>query len=238
VQELAIWVAGSALLFGCYFSGYSAPEGSHPIATLLSGWEPVAYGLNLIGSAPAFSTPGLSLALGVAGLLSFGALVWLGHPRKNGVLFTLLCFVLASIAANALARAQLGGPEYPLHSPRYQFFSCVFWAASYLAWIDLCTTRRRTELLLGSAVAASLAFSIASFSVYRGDVERVSQRMQRGMLAWSTRERGLVHPDQRRAGAILRRAIDSGVYTIPIDRLLSLTPLEAMPAERSGSPRF
>ena len=51
------------------------------------------------------------------------------------------------------------------------------------------------------------------------------------MLAWSTHGRGLVYPDEKRASAILTRAIESGVYVIPIDELMTSTPIEAAPSE-------
>ena len=229
-RDLLAWSGGSVLVLIFYFASYVAPEGPGRIETLLSGWEPIAYALNFIGSAPSFTTAGLALWLGAVGILSTAVLTWVGYPKRNLSLFLLLIFILASVAANALGRSALAGPLYPLHSPRYQFFSCVFWAVTYLAWVEVLP-KRAGRMLVASSVVAAAAFSIASFTLYRDDVELISQRMQRGMLAWTTRGRGLVYPDEKRAGAILQRAIDSGAYRVPIDELMVSTPLEVAPSE-------
>lgn len=232
LRDFSLWSGLAALVLGCYFTGYVRPDGgSEWWSALALGWEPIAYALNLIGSGPAFAKPGASLVVGALGVASFIGLSLRGHPRQNLPLYLLLFFLLASIAANALARAGLGGPQYALQSPRYQFFSCVFWAVSYLAWSEALPPGRRSRFALAAAILASLVFSIASFTLYRDDVERVSQRLRRGMLAWSTHGHGLVYPDEKRANAILVRAIDSGVYVIPIDELMTSTPIEAAPSE-------
>jgi hypothetical protein len=235
LRELAVFAGVGAAVLAFYFTGYVRPD---PNASLLGAlrWETVAYALNLIGSGPAFAVPRASLLVGLLGVASFVALLLLGHPRKNLPLFLFLLFIVGSIAANALGRAGLGGPNYALQSPRYQFFSCVFWAVNYLAWSECLPMGRRRPIALGTAVLASLVFSISSFTIYHEEVERVSQRLKRGMLAWTTHGRGLVYPDPDRASAILTTAIESGVYVVPIDALMRSTPLEAAPREAPPTP--
>jgi hypothetical protein len=234
-RDLWLWGAAATLVLAFYFSGYERPDPNASIPSAMR-WETVAYALNLLGSGPAFAQPGASLALGVVGTASAVAFALFGKPRSNLPLSLLLVFVLASIGANAVGRASLGGPNYALQSPRYQFFSCVFWAVSALAWSEHWRAQPRGRAALAAATLASLAFSLTSFAVYQDEVERVSQRLRRGMLAWTTHGRGLVHPDPARANAILTRAVESGVYVVPIDELLTTTPIEAAPAEPERKP--
>ena len=237
-RDLGLWCAIAAVTLAFYFNGYERPGGEGPLwGAAFNGFEPLAYALNLIGSGPAFTRPGLSLIVGGLGLASFVALVWQGLPRRNPPLFLLLLFVLGSVAANALGRTGLGGPHYALQSPRYQFFSAVFWATTALAASELLGSDRRAAITRASLSLVAIAFCVTSFAVYRPDVERVSQRLQRGMLAWATHGSGLVYPDEARASEILTRAIETGLYVVPVDELMLSTPIEQArsdPAGRTG----
>lgn len=81
---VAIWVAVAAVVYALYFFGYNPARTSGSLSSTLR--EPVhaiQFGLTLIGAALGTNQVGLSLILGLALLLSLGALaVWMWRARQ------------------------------------------------------------------------------------------------------------------------------------------------------------
>jgi hypothetical protein len=129
-RAAAAWsVAAAAALAAYLFHAQSAPQRAEPLTGLADPLRILAYALNFVGCAPGFSRPGVSLAAGTAVLVSFAALVRTGLPRRSPALFGLFLFLLGSIAANAMVRAQQGAGA-PLLQPRYAFYSAALLAPS------------------------------------------------------------------------------------------------------------
>jgi len=205
------WSGFALALLVVYFAVLHPP--SQPTSPLLSLGRPdrlIRYALNFAGCAGGFSQRGASLLVGAALVASFGALCWRGLPRANPLLFGLFLFLLGSIAANALVRAHQGAGA-PLLQPRYAFYSAVLLALTHLGWMERLRGRRTRRAWLGGALAASLVFSLACFSIGRAAVLDNSERLTRGLDLWWTRGAGgLLHPDSRKAEVYLLTALDRG----------------------------
>ncbi len=167
----------------------------------------VEYTLNLVGCAAGFSQRGFSLAMGALLLAVFAAAALRGLPRRSPVLFALLLFLLASVAANALARSQAGA-ALPLLQPRYRFYGALLLAMAYLSWAELRPDARRA---FAAALVGSIAFSLASFHVYRDRLDGLSQRLAEGYERWWLEGNGgLQYPDFRTADTHLLGGLDAG----------------------------
>ncbi len=172
------------------------------------------YALNLMGCAAGFSQRGVSLLTGAILLAAFAGATLRGLPRRSPALFTLLLFLLASVAANALARSEAGA-ALPLLQPRYRFYGALLLALAYLSWAELLRDAPRA---FAAALVASLAFSLASFLVYGDRLDGLSTRLAEGYERWWLRgDGGLQYPDFRTANTQLLAALDGGWLRPPPD---------------------
>ena len=215
-RDALLWSVAAGVVLAAYFGSLGAsPHNASPFASLDRPDRVLVYALNFLGCAPGFSRPGVSLAAGAALLASFAALVWRGLPRRSPALFALALFLLASVAANALVRAHQGAGA-ALLQPRYAFYSAVLLALTYLGWSVVLAGRPSGRRWQVGALAAGVAFLLASYAVARHEVTDLSQRLSGGFERWwSTGEGGLIHPDFRKASFFLLKGLDQGLIRIP-----------------------
>lgn len=207
-RAAAVWALIGAGLLAFHFLAVRPPV---PRADALAAFQDplrlLRYVLNMVGNAAGFSQRGVSLATGGLLLLAFAGATARGLPRQSPALFALLLFVLGSVAANALARSEIG-PASPLLQPRYRLYGALLLALAYLSWAEILRDSRRA---FTAALVASLAFSLASFYVYRDRLPRLSQRLAEGYERWWVRgDGGLQYPDFRTANALLLEGLDAG----------------------------
>jgi hypothetical protein len=227
----AAWLAFATALAAAYAAAFAQPFDTWSAGVNLSTPSSVArtalYALNFLGSAAAFSQRGLSLAAGAALVASAALLFARGAWRRSPALAALLLFLLASAGLNALVRAQQGAAAALLQD-RYRFYASTFLAASWLAWAAERAGRRGERGLVAGALAVSLAFSVASHALYRGEVLGLSQRLEAGLERWwATGDGGLFYPRFEKASRVLLRAYALGVLR-PAPRLVA--SLGAAPA--------
>ena len=165
-----------------------------------------------MGCAAGFSRRGVALVAGAALLVAFAGATLRGLPSRSPALFTLLLFLLASVAANALARAEAGA-ALPLLQPRYRFYGALLLALAYLSWAEVLRASARA---FGVALIASVAFSLASFFVYRDRLDGLSRRLAEGYERWWVKgDGGLQYPDFRTANKRLLDGLDAGWLRVP-----------------------
>ena len=215
-RRCRVWGGLAALLLAGYFAGYESPDaGADPLRLLGEPEQLVAYGLNLVGSAPAFSQPVLAAAAGVALVTSFAALAWRGWARRNPALFCLGLFILLSVGLNAGARA-IQGAEAPLAQPRYRFYSALFLALNSLGWAETLRTTRLARRFVALSLLGAVAFSVLSFQTYRDDVFALAGRLERGLDTWwRTGGRGLAYPRLHESSAFLMTSLGKGLLRVP-----------------------
>lgn len=211
-RRAAAWSLFALALLGLTLALPGAERAGADLApNLVRPDRTLRYALNLIGCAGGFSHEAASLLVGAAVLASFALLVRRGLPARNPVLFALLVFLLASVAANALVRAHQG-PRVPLAQPRYRFYASVLLAVSFLAWVEVWPRARAARAAWGAALAAAAGFCLLSFRLYGAEVPALSARLTEGLERWwTTGEGGLVHPDFRKASFYLAQSYGRGL---------------------------
>lgn len=179
------------------------------------------HGLQLLGAVAGPFGPAAATALGVglaAGCIGLGVL---GARRVDVRVLGLGLVALGTVAGNAVLRAGLGA-EYALSQPRYRISSVLVLLVLQLGAIDLLRERRHARAVALAMCVAALGFSLSSYLAYAPAVKERSESIARGTARWQLTRVGLSHPEPERAGEILRRAIETGVYSIPAEALARL----------------
>jgi hypothetical protein len=141
---------------------------------------------------------------------------------------------------NALVRVQQGVAA-PLLQDRYRFYASAFLAATWLAWNSELAGSRRARGLLAGGLCASLAFSVVSHALYRGDLLDFSRRIETGYERWWVNgDGGLFYPRFAEASRILLTGFERGVLRVPPAWFVehAAAPREAALPEPSPAVRF
>jgi hypothetical protein len=213
------WVAFSLLLGATQLAAFERPSDSWNAAANLASPARVAqvcgYLLHFLGGAPTFAQRGLAPVVGAALLASFAGLLLRGAHRRSPGLVSLLGFLLVSAGMNALVRVQQGVAA-PLLQDRYRFYASAFLAATWLAWSAELAGSRRERRFLAWGLCTSLAFSVVSHALYRGDLLDFSRRLEAGYERWwVSGDGGLFYPRFAEASRILLTGFQRGVLRAP-----------------------
>jgi len=212
-RALAVWCAlATPLLLTAFLID---PQEHAALYSLDRPDRMLRYALNFVGGSAGFSRRGLSLVAGGLLVASFCALCLRRLHRSNPVVFALFLFLFGSVASNALLRAHHGAGA-PLLQPRYRFYGSLLLALTYLGWLETLNRPRVARRFVNAALPIALAFSLASFGLYRGAAIDWSGRLERGFEHWwTTGDGGLSHPEFRKASVFLLAALDAGHLVPP-----------------------
>lgn len=206
-------LAATAAYFWAAPSDYGA---TNPWASLPRPDRLVGYALYFTGSAGGFGRPAAAASVGAVVVASFAWLTWRGLPRRNPALFALCAFLFVSIAGNALVRAHEGA-EAALAQPRYRLYGATLLALAWLGWLEVAP-RLRSGAWTTAAIVVALLFWSASFHTGAATAEAHARTLRAGLDRWwETGDRGLRHPDFRKANLFLTRALHDGHLRIPED---------------------
>ncbi|MBF0457965.1 MAG: hypothetical protein HQK99_08735 [Nitrospirae bacterium] len=221
---LAVWLSVMSLNIIIYLYGY-VPPADHPnmLRTLLT--QPgtaVIYFIVLLGTvvylpfkmdnAEIFS-PALFIPIGMGVLLSvvFIYLTIKKYYLKNTAIYSFIVFILLSEVLTAAGRSGFGVAN--ALSTRYAIMSVLLVIFAYIALIETIdgeTIHRYFHLVL----VAAISFNILAFYINYDKIITLHQSVEQGLIYFQKYNRGLVYPNQEKAGRILIRSINKGYYRL------------------------
>lgn len=198
------WLAGAGILLFPVIS--SSSDSQHLALSLVTVARYIAV---LLGSSVA-PTADMSALVGSCAII--GAVIALRPiARREPFLAAILVWLLATAAANAVARAQFG-VDYGFIQSRYRIVSVLFIAALVLSGVALCGSVARRRLL--GAIACALVAVVYVIKLPAAVVEASFRRdtLEQATVRYSLFNTGLSYPDPR--NPLLRQAESRQVVAI------------------------
>lgn len=221
---LAIWLSIMSLNILIYLNGY-VPPADHPniIRTLITQPGTAAvYFIVLPGTAfylpfkmdnAEIFSPALLVPM-VMGVLLSAVFIYLTIKKyylKNTAIYSFIVFILLSEALTAAGRSGFGVAN--ALSTRYAIMSVLLVIFSYIAFIETIdgeTIRRYFHLVL----AAAISFNCLAFYINYDKIVTLHQSVEQGLIYFQKYNRGLIYPNQEKAGRILIRSINKKYYRL------------------------
>lgn len=212
-REAALWAALSAALLVGYFAMFRFPTAtSGGISALLD--SPLMYArhyLSVLGAAPA-ALHVLAAPLGALILANGVSMLWGGYSKRNPALFWMYVFLLAVGALVSWSRAQQGLMQ--AFSSRYMIISSLLFALGYLSLLERASARI-VRWAAPCVLALAVLFNAATYVVNVKHLEKRRSELTTGIRRWAENERGLSHPLEEHSAALMRAALEKGVYIMP-----------------------
>ncbi|MBA4387639.1 MAG: hypothetical protein C0404_06635 [Verrucomicrobia bacterium] len=207
-----VTLACAGVLAG-YFWSYEIPayHPSIPLA-LLNPHILAAHYLALLGSYMIWMP--LAIAVGAGTVIFAGFLLKRRYYSLNPAVFWMLAFLLASLAVVSVCRSGFGMDQ--ALSSRYKVYTVMIMVCMYVASLDLNLFGiARSRYLAAVAATAGIVFSVMSYAFTMDEVSRHRQRLVSGIEQWRVDGTGLTYRNNDLASPILRKAIDTGAYSMP-----------------------
>lgn len=157
----------------------------------------------------------LAMLAGAVLTTYYGYLVYHRYDRVNAYLFYSITYLLLNVALIALFRGNQTLDQ--LIASRYQVFTLTLLALCMMSFFELDLDARLPIKPLRSLVLALCALFYLSSLYYVGNLFSERQRVLDGVQHWqdSGEFNALYHPEPSRAGEILARSVERGIYRPP-----------------------
>ena len=244
-RDAGVWIGVAAAALAAYFSGFAFNPGHHH-----PGWADMArvgrYWLTLIGCSPALGNADLAPWLGGLFLVGAVAATRQGWRQTERLPAAVIGWCLAAMAMIAWGRTLLSDPWAPLTS-RYVILSSLSWAL--LGWILLeraLVRWGRPSLWLAPIVAGLAVFNVVANEANATAGRVFALRSERALHTYyrdGTFERTEtpLYPDPAKADALVRTAVERGLYRLPPRESLYLgapQPVKLTEAEEIGDAAY
>jgi hypothetical protein len=217
-NQLASWCGCGVVVVAFFLHGFELNPGHHisdvtfkHVAHVATYWLALLGAPLTLGDAGFAPLPGLVLLAGLSLLVARGAL-----GREPVVMFTAMFAVLA-LALVAFGRAEIAGAEI---NSRYMVLGALAWALLIFMLIELGTQPQKPFRLLACLLPAMVAFNISADLRFAPLAEGFIEMRDRAATRFKQygedgRGIGRLHPQEGHADALLKLAMERGVYRLP-----------------------
>lgn len=217
-RHLAAWAGCTVAVAALFLIGFTFNPGhgiaGNPIAALgrlLRYWLALLGGPVALGNAHWAPWPGAALLVGLGFAIARGAAR--RHPLELGAAL----FAVAALALIAYGRAELAGPEI---NSRYLVLGALAWAMLGFMLVARFTHPRRPFRVLAAVAPALVLLALGAHRHFAPLAETFVEVRDRAATEFAHAGEDAsgisrLHPRDRHADIILRRAAERGVWRLP-----------------------
>jgi hypothetical protein len=217
---LGIWIAVGAITVGLYFWGYKKPGDDSPLFAVIFQSPSKFFDFFLALTGSGFSTePADAILAGKLILALFlGLLIWGVYTKRltaNLTVLLLLTFICITCLAVAAARSKFGVTL--ARQPRYATLPVMLLIGLYLLGAEMVNSRYGKPALALVGLALAVYLNISSFKQYcRFAEDRRTNLCYCAALYNDNPDNAILeYAGPRSAKAMLRDAIQKGIYKLP-----------------------
>ncbi len=211
-HRMAPWTILSIILISMYFYNYSFGTGRElSLDGYLKHFD-VIYALSFLGSAASNNNYHIASILGGGFLVVFLAMIFMGVYKTNPALFYTVLFVIISALVVSMIRSKLGISESL--SSRYRIYSDVLLVTTYIFMVTTYLDSRK--MILFFACLLAIPFCIYSDLVNYPHLMQRYNQLENGVSSWRMTGYGLTYPFEKRANALMYKAMKLKIYSPPI----------------------
>lgn len=219
-KHLIAWSACTAVAAAAFLVGFEFNPG-HQIDEPggKNAFEIVRYWLALLGGPLTLGEVRFAPVAGIVLLAGFGLVVARGALRREPVALFSAFFAIISLALVAFGRAELAGTSAELNS-RYLVLGALAWAMLIWILLELAAEPARPFRQLAWLLPALAVFTLGANLKFAPVVESFIEVRDRAATSFMQHQidgKGVtrLHPRDGHADALLQRAAERGVYTLP-----------------------
>ncbi len=217
-KPLLAWLGLAVITAALFLQGFAfnpshliTPPAGRSLVPVVSYW------LALLGAPLTLGDTGFAFWPGLALLAGFGVLLARGALTREPAVMGSAFFAVGALALVAYGRSELAGSEI---NSRYLVLGALAWALLIFLLLELATTPARPYRLLACLLPALVAFNLAANVRYAPLAEGYIELRERAATAYKQYGEdghGLMrlHPQEGHADALLRRAEERDLYTLP-----------------------